>query len=158
MAGNMLEWRKAQPELGTIWIVFQDKQWFDLCRLHLFSVPSKSIIIWSILSCSTTDTSWGNQKNKLGTIEMSKTTMHREHSQSGNYLTWPTSAGAIVELMCSTAWETPATETLVGLRFCNVMGKSCKTIKHNLETHAICFLYQTHATVFYKFVSDRQLL
>lgn len=34
--------------------------------LHLFSVPSKSIIIWSILSWSATHRSWGDKHDKLG--------------------------------------------------------------------------------------------
>lgn len=32
--------------------------------------------------------------------------------QTLNDLTWPTSAGAMVELMCSTACETPVKDTL----------------------------------------------
>lgn len=43
-------------------------------HLHLFSVPSRSSIIWSILSCSTTDTSWTDE-NKSGMIHISNQLM-----------------------------------------------------------------------------------
>lgn len=50
--------------------------------LHLFSVPSRSIIIWSILSCSTTDTSWGKRQNKL---QMAHTDTEKKTQQIQNF-------------------------------------------------------------------------
>lgn len=88
--------------------------------LHLLSVPSKSIIIWSILSWSSTDTSWGEKQNKLRVAFPIKTI--EKHRKAKNGLTWPTSAGARVELMCSTAFETPVIEihfSTLGVKFCH---------------------------------------
>lgn len=37
-------------------------------------------------------------------------TIEKHRGSAKNGFTWPTSAGARVELMCSTAFETPVTE------------------------------------------------
>lgn len=54
----------------------------ETVSLHLFSVPSRSIIIWSILSCSTTDTSWGKRQNKL---QMTHTDTEKKKQQLQNF-------------------------------------------------------------------------
>lgn len=62
-----------------------------------------------------------------------------ERERRGKLLTWPTSAGAIVELICSTACETPVLRRLLGLLSCNIMSKSC-TVDN--KTHAIFLVFK----------------
>lgn len=53
------------------------------------------------------------QSNYNKNEETSTVFCYYKISEEDHFLTWPTSAGAIVEFMCSTAWETPVTETSV---------------------------------------------
>lgn len=93
---------------------------FVLCAVHV----NHHLVNFLLLNHRHILVRWGEMIH-ISITTRRKTFLNFIQTKSGNcFLTWPTSAGAIVEFMWFTACETPVTERLVWFLFHNSLGKA----------------------------------